>query len=496
MTTIYALALAIVLTGAPPHREPFQPSTGQQPAFCRGAYADNILALAPGVRDIEDKPYSYCVRSTAIYECLSYGPDGNVKKARNTAIAHGTAFGYKHQSGNTLLLTNHHVSEWPLVTDETHPAGAVPNGCKKVEDTSRIVENESDNYAADDIDLTRVVQDITLDASILRAKSKLNILPWKLGKSASLRERNVVQVRGFPLGVFQATNDGKVISALDHDTDKEWDHDDFVIDALLSHGSSGSPVLAVSCETGEFELVGMFHAGYTGGNALNVVVGIDQLKDMMLTLKKRTTKTKNDDGAVSLDLVARARLMQQTTTPLGSFFPFGPNTALVIKRIDDTLLFAIYPREFPLASHPLMVIEDRLDATDFGNIGRIWFGSPLGLKEYGRGELDAEDLSRVGEVLDGLRRSSLMTAAYRSATSGPPASREAFDNAARLERALKRTSKVSTDLSDRARELADRFAPKMGIDLMVSAASVMTSTAVGVPATISLGETPKTGPSP
>ena len=70
---------------------------------------------------------------------------------------------------------------------------------------------------------------------------------------------------GFPLGEFQATNVGKVISAYDHDEQGEWDHDDFVIDALLTSGGSGSPVLAVSCKTGEFELVGIFHARYNGG---------------------------------------------------------------------------------------------------------------------------------------------------------------------------------------------------------------------------------------
>ena len=32
----------------------------------------------------------------------------------------------------------------------------------------------------------------------------------------------------------------------DHDDYGEWDHDDFVVDALLSAGNSGSPVLAVS----------------------------------------------------------------------------------------------------------------------------------------------------------------------------------------------------------------------------------------------------------
>ena len=50
----------------------------------------------------------------------------------------------------------------------------------------------------------------------------------------ALRERNVVDVRGFPLGAFKATNLGTVISTYDHDDYKEWDHDDFVIDALLT----------------------------------------------------------------------------------------------------------------------------------------------------------------------------------------------------------------------------------------------------------------------
>lgn len=483
MASSHVVALALSLIGLP-DKAPI--ASSQPAAYCRGEYADSAMRLAPGVREIEEEPYSYCVRSTATYECLSYGADGNVKRQRSTTVSHGTAFGYRHQGGGTLLLTNHHVSEWPLVTDEAHSAGSVPNGCKRVDDEVKIVDNESDSYDADDITLSHVVADVQVDASILRAKTKLKILPWKLGRSSALKERNVVQVRGFPLGVFQATNDGKVISALDHDTDKDWDHDDFVIDALLSHGSSGSPVLAVSCETGEFELVGMFHAGYTGAQALNVVVGIDQLKDIMTTLKKRTHQ-KNDDP-MSLDLVARAKLMQQKTPPLGSFFPFGQNVALMIRRVDDTLLFAVYSREFPLATHPLLVIEDRPDATDFGRIGKMWFGSSLGLKEYNRSDLDADILHRLNDVLDALRRSALLASAYRSSASEPPASREAYEQTARLEKMLRRSAKAAVDLPETARELAERFAPRAGVDTAVPVAAVLTSTAITVPPSISLGD--------
>lgn len=475
-TSLVLMTLSIL--GAPPENAA---------PYCRGQYSDNVLALAPGAREIEEAPYSYCVRSTATYECLSYGTDGNVRRSRSTVTTHGTGFGYRHHNGGTLLLTNHHVSDWPAVTDDAHRAGSVPSGCKRIDDELRIVENESDSYGADDIELSRVVNDPALDASIIRSKTKLKILPWKLGKSSALKERNFVQVRGFPLGVFQATNDGKVVSALDHDTDKDWDHDDFVIDAFLSHGNSGSPVLAVSCESGEFELVGMFHAGYTGANALNVVVGIDELKDLMTTLKRRPAKKAEDNTA--LNLVARAKLMQQKTPPLGSFFPFGQNVALMIHRLDDTLLFAVYPREFPLASHPLLVIEDRPDATDFGQIGKLWFGSALGLKEYGRSELDAEVLNHLSDVLDALRRSALLASAYRASASSPPKTREAYELTARLEKALKKSAKASTEHSELAQTLAEKFAPRPGVDLVLPVASILTSTAISVPPSISLGET-------
>ena len=279
-----------------------QPTRGSIPAaYCSGDYADDLQALAPRLREFERQPYSYCVRNTATYECVSYGADGNLRKTRRRAVLHGTAFGYRQVSSDaprhgaqeggtparsstpaseTLLLTNQHVAEWPAVTDDEHPVEGIPTGCKKVSDSLRIVESESDAYERDDVALTRVVADTQLDVAVLRAHALLHVLPWKIGRSRSLRERNVVEVRGFPLGVaFQATNVGKVVSALDHDSYHDWDHDDFVVDALLSSGNSGSPVLAVSCRTGEFELVGIYHAGYAEGSALNVVVGIDQIRD-------------------------------------------------------------------------------------------------------------------------------------------------------------------------------------------------------------------------
>ncbi|HTP29349.1 MAG TPA: serine protease, partial [Anaeromyxobacteraceae bacterium] len=255
--------------------------------YCSGEYADELAALSQRARDFDQQqpPYTYCVRTSAVYECPTYAPDGTLHRTRRKVVAHGTAFGFRRRGVDTLLVTNEHVAEWPAVTDDDHQVPDVPGGCRRVSDSLKIVENERDAYERDDVPLARVIADPQLDIAVLRAKVPLPIMPWKIGKSSLLRERNVVAVRGFPLGVLRANNVGKVVSAYDRDQDRDWDHDDFVVDALLSPGNSGSPVFAISCRTGEFELVGVYHAGYTAGSALNLVVGVDQLRDLFATLK-------------------------------------------------------------------------------------------------------------------------------------------------------------------------------------------------------------------
>ena len=220
---------------------------------CQGVYADDFSTLSSQSREFDRQPqstFSYCTRNTATYECLSYAVDGAIHHERRKVVAHGTAFAYRKQGDDTLLLTNDHVASWPTVTDVQHVVDGVPAGCKKVSETLSLVDDEHDSYTRDDVALTRVVSDPQLDVAILKTTTKLQIMPWKVGHSARLRERNVVEVRGFPLGAFRATNAGTVVSAHDHDDYGDWDHDDFVVDALLSAGNSGSPVLAVSCSDG------------------------------------------------------------------------------------------------------------------------------------------------------------------------------------------------------------------------------------------------------
>jgi len=440
--------------------------------FCPGEYADDLSALPQTVRDFEQKqaPYTFCIRTTATYECPSYGPDGKLRQKKRKAVAHGTGFAYRQQGGETLLITNEHVAEWPAVTDDEHPVEDVPSGCKRVQDALRIVDGDSDSYERDDIALSRVVVDGALDIAVLKAKAALPTVPWKVGHSAGLRERNVVDVRGFPLGVLKATNVGKVISAYDHDDFKDWDHDDFVIDALLSQGSSGSPVFAVSCKTGEFELVGVYHAAYSRGSALNVVVGIDQVRDLMTALKKPSRK---DPGAPALDAQRRAHLEERVKAALEPYFPFGPLTAALRLRPDGALVYELLTRDFPLRAHPVVLLEDLPPPAEdeFGAPGRVWFGNRQGLKGYARSELDGEVQATLTKMLEALRHDAVAAFELRAADHDANATRERFERAEHLARALQRASTGQGDLGTAALELAEKLGPTSsdaGISLEVA----------------------------
>ena len=98
-------------------------------------------------------------------------------------------------------------------------------------------------------------------------------------------------------------------------------------------------MLAVSCKTGELELVGVFHAGDLQGSALNVVVGIDQLRDLMTT-RKRTPRRHGEVNA-SLDEPSRGRLARQSASVTLPFFPFGNLSAPVRPSADGGLVFEL-----------------------------------------------------------------------------------------------------------------------------------------------------------
>ncbi|HEX9052039.1 MAG TPA: serine protease, partial [Anaeromyxobacter sp.] len=474
-----AILLLVALGSSPSTPAPAQPSApapakpaaappaALDPArapYCSGEYADDFNALDPRARDLERQQpsYTFCVRAEATFECPYYTADGTLRRTRMQTRAHGTAFAYRQQDGATLLLTNDHVAEWPTATDADHKVEDVPAGCRKVADSLKIVDNEADDYDRDDIPLTRVVADPQLDVAVLKATQALPVIPWRVGRSAALRERNVVNVRGFPLGAFRADNVGKVISPFDHDDQGEWDHDDFVVDALLSPGNSGSPVLAVSCRTGQPELVGIYHASYARGNALNVVVGIDQVRDLMTTLKR--SPRARTAIAPALDVRARAALAQAASATAEPWFPFGAHPARVRVRSDGALLYEVLPLDFPQRAAPILVVEDLppKDGQSFGSLGRIWAARGDRLKPYPRSALDADALAQLDHALDALRRDARRAFDLRAAEQASDGSRAAFEHTNKLRRELRTVAHAREDLADAVADLAARLAPAAG----------------------------------
>jgi len=425
---------------------------------CLGVYAEDLSAMSRHARDVEATAvsYSFAIRTTAVYECVSYGGDGRIKRVTSPTRAHGTGFGYRYDGGDTLLLTNEHVADWPDVTDEEHPVEGVSSGCKRLSDSLAIVDDDRDDYAADDIPLTRVVVDPALDIAILRAHAKLAILPWRVGKSASLVSRDAVEVKGFPLGKFRATNTGKVVSPYHHDDQDVRNHDDFIIDALLAAGGSGSPVLAVSCATGELELVGIFHSRYTGASALNVVIAIDQVRELMATLRRSPTPR---EPVAEIDQAARIRLTEAIVhDPNPWFFSLAHLTAKAYARADGSLVFAVFPGDFPRQNRPLLVLEDLKadDPTHFGALGNVYLAAPTGLLLYSPADADADLHAQLARTLELFRRDALAALDNRAAVQTTAKSREAFERATkkrlafvRMLESQRRAIQVMIDLAAR-----------------------------------------------
>src|SRR6185369_8965149 len=206
-----------------------------------------------------------------------------------------------------------------------------------------------------------------------------------------LRQGNAVEVRSFPLGVMQAVSGGKVVNPYDRDQEQGWDHVDFVIDALLAEGNSGSPVLAASCKSRELELVGVYHAGYKGHGALNVVVGIDQLTDFMRKKKRIPRAIAAEGSPGTLGPSDRERIKEALQSGTLPMLDLGGLVVRAEMTDAGALLYHVYGRQFPLDDRRVAVLEDLPKAPPggaapaagakaagqaapggFGELGRLW----------------------------------------------------------------------------------------------------------------------------
>jgi len=463
---LFALFMPALLAAGPENQLPISPKGPQSAvqkaidaASCTGEYADAILALAPHAREFERQPeanYSYCLRNTASFECPYYGPDGRLRKRNVTVVAHGTAFAYREKNDEFYLITNEHVASWPSVSDEDHEVPGVPHGCKKVDEQLRLVRDQSDDYEPGQVPVARVAGDVQLDAAILKSRQKLNLLPYRFGRSALLKSGNVVEIRGYPLGLLQATNFGKVVSAYDHDREKSWDHVDFVTDALVSRGNSGSPVLAISCRTGELELVGLYHAAYRESPALNVVVGVDQLRELMETFKR--TRPLRPGEEMPLTTEARGALVTALAKKDGlPYFRLGDRLARAQLDPENAIVFDVFGDGFPTRDGVAVSLRDS-PGDGPGSLEAFGVDGGDGRLRWVRTEAaDAESQDLARRLLDLTRRQLLRTLAFREASQLAKGSREANRHASDLLKQLERARADGNDLLRSMVEVALRL---------------------------------------
>ena len=462
-----ALIAALLLLQAAPHpvkakapkAPPAKPAAAQpqpHPPLCAGDYADALPPeKAAAILDAVKEPFVFAIRNTATYEHVYYGRDGKLRRAYLRSVVHGTGFAYRIVNGETQLVTNEHVASQPEVTDEEHAVDGVPTGSKKVREQLKIVRDETDDYAPGHVLLTKALSDPQADIAVLKARKPLAVMPYRMGRSSALRPGNLVQVRGFPLGAFAALNIGKVLNPMTHDSERGWNHSDFMVDALLASGNSGSPVFAVSCRTAEPELVGIYHAGYADAAALNAVVAIDQLRDELDTLKV----PRRDASSLHSEITAqdRDRVVKQlfTETSRSLTFPFGGRSVVATLVDPQTLRFSILDDDFPLSTQETMALVDR-GQNGFGTLDSITVPVDGQVTEAPAQALEGEVREHFDRLYDSLWRQVLGVVDYRARLSRGKLSADAFAEAQAARQRLRKRNAEQKELLNICTFEADR----------------------------------------
>ena len=433
------------------------PAVQAPPPLCSGDYADALPAeKANAILSGENnQPFVFAIRNTATYEHVYYGHDGKLRRAYLRSVVHGTGFAYRVVNGETQIVTNEHVAGQPDVTDDEHPVEGVPLGSKKVREQLKIVRDENDDYEPGHIALSKLLADPQADIAVLKARKQLAVMPYRMGRSASLRPGNLVQVRGFPLGAFAALNSGKVLNPMTVDSERGWNHVDFVVDALLNSGNSGSPVFAISCRTAEPELVGVFHAGYTDAAALNAVVAIDQLRDELDTLHV----PKRDPAGSHADITAqdRDRLVKQLFADAthSLTFPFAGRSVVATLVDPQTLRFSILDDDYPLIVQESMALVDH-NHNGFGTLDGIAVSVDGQVTEAPAQALDQDVREHFDRLYDSLWRQVLGVVDYRARLASGRMNADAFADAQAARQRIRRRSAEQKEILNICSFEADR----------------------------------------
>jgi serine protease Do len=114
----------------------------------------------------------------------------------------------------------------------------------------------------------------------------------------------------------------------------------------------------VSCRTGELELVGIYHAGYKDAQGLNVVVAVDQLREVLETRKAPRRDAARSDAQDRRRLLARLR-----AAPSPFFMPFADRTVRVAAQ-PGAVRFDVLDADFPLSSGVDIALVGRGDLAE------------------------------------------------------------------------------------------------------------------------------------
>jgi hypothetical protein len=185
----------------------------------------------------------------------------NIEAFDNNGKSLGTATGWVYDTGAGIeVVTNAHVVD--------HIAG------QRIRMTTlsgiALVFDHWDGYdEIADVGLIRLKPDSSLSRNgYPLADSALSALCLRLADPNSVREGQAITVIGDPLGVVGVTSNG-IISAI---RDNELQ-----IDAPISQGSSGSPVV-----NRNGEVVAMVKGSFVCGQNMNLCARLDAIKDALL----------------------------------------------------------------------------------------------------------------------------------------------------------------------------------------------------------------------
>jgi V8-like Glu-specific endopeptidase len=443
---------ATPLTATAPQAPPAIPIADERRAplpLCLSRYSDVLSAEDPKTEAYEQMPdhnYAYCVRDIATYEHIYYGADGKLRRSYLRSEIHGTAIALRGtKEGDTVLLTNGHLADQPEVTDDAHTVDGVPAGSRKVREIVKLVKNQDDDYEPGQLLASRVLTDPAMDIAVLKVHRKLNLMPYSIGDSSQLKVGNALVVRGYPLGAFAASNNGKVISVGQWDSERGWAHEDFVTDALLNQGNSGSPVFAISCKTGELELVGIYHAGYRDAAALNVVVAIDQIKNELATLK---VPKRNSMRTVEVTPADRERLVSLLFAERAHslLFPYADRTASVTLTDPGRLRFAILSDTFPLSDSTSLELWDDRGHDGFGTLDGVGFQAAGTAAHVPVSALEAAVREHFDRLYSDLWRQLMAVIDYRAQAVRASLDPNAHERAGNQQAALKLRSADQRDL--------------------------------------------------